>query len=145
MILRPQGSYRRPQDPSRDPFCNRKTLQPRILPPENLSTLGFGLGKTSLTASDLEAEAEGLEAEALAIRVKVHWPIWLRSGLLTQVWCLDARFWCQNRTHFFEVVPDGLVLGGLGLGWGGGWMGSYKGFACFGQGVSHILLRRGEL
>ena len=93
----------------------------------------------------MEAEAQGLEAEALAIRVRVHWAILLRSGLLTQVWYLDARFWCQKRTLFFEVVPDVLVMGGLGKGWGGGWMGSYKGFACFGQGVSHILLRRGEL
>ena len=43
------------------------------------------------------------------------------------------------------VVPDGLVMGGLGIGQGGVWTGSYKGFACFGKGVSHILLRRGEL
>ena len=38
------------------------------------------MGKTSLTASDLEAEAEGLEAEALAIRVKVHWAIGYGQG-----------------------------------------------------------------
>ena len=95
--------------PSKARFCHWKTLQRRILPPENLPTPGFGFGKTSLTASDLEAEA-------LAIRVKVHWAIWLRSGLLTKVWCLDARFWCQKRTLFLEVVPDGLVMGGLGMG-----------------------------
>ena len=81
----------------------------------------------------------------MAIRVKVHWAIWLRSGLLTQVWCLDARFWCQKRTHFLEVVPDGLVMGGLGMGQGGDWTGSYKGFACFGKGVAHVLLRMDEL
>ena len=124
--------------PSNAGFCQWKTLQRRILPPENLSTPGIGLGQTSLTASDLEAEA-------LAVRVKVHWAIWLRSGSLTQTWCLDARFWCQKRTHSFEVVPDGLVMGGLGMGQGGVWTGSYKGFACFGKGVSHILLRMGEL
>ena len=77
-------------------MCHRETLQPRILPPENLSTPGFGLGRTSLTAADLEAEA-------LAVRVKVHWAIWLRSGLLTQIWYLDARFWCQKRTHFLKL------------------------------------------
>ena len=84
-------------------FCHSNTLLPRILPPENLSTPGLGLGKASLTASDLEAEAEGLEAEALAIRVKVHWAIWLRSGLLTKVWCLDARFWYPKRTFFWML------------------------------------------
>ena len=109
-ISGPMGSHRRPQEPSRDPFCHRKALQPRILPPENLSTPGFGLGKTSLTAADLEAEAEGLEAEALAIRVKVHWAIRIRSGLLTKVWCLDSRFWFPKWTHVLDVVPDGLAM-----------------------------------
>ena len=53
------------------------------------------------------------------------------------------RFWYPKRVHVFEVVPDGLVMGGLGMGEGGWWTGSYKGFACFGQGVSHILLIMG--
>ena len=80
----------------------------------------------------------------MAIRVKVHWAIWLRSGLLTKVWCLDARFWYPKRSLFLDVVPDGLVVGGLGIGQGGVWTGSYKGFAGSGKGLSHILLLAGK-
>ena len=84
----------------------------------------------------------------MAIRVKVHWAIWLRSGLLTQIWYLGARFGCQiwvpKKDPFFEVVPDGLVVGGLGICQGGVWTGSYKGFACFGKGFAQSLLVTGK-
>ena len=87
-------------------------------------------------------EAWALEAEGLAIRVKDHWAIWLRSGFLTQAWW---QILVPKKDPFFEVVLDGLVVGGLGIGQGGAWTGSYKGFACFGKGGSHILLRMSEL
>ena len=54
-------------------------------------------------------------------------------------------FGAKKRTHLGDVVPDGLVMGGLGKGQGGVGTDSYKGFACFGQGGSHIRLKMGEL
>ena len=61
-------------------------------------------------------EAWALEAEGLAIRVEVHWAIWLRSGLLAQAWC---QILVPKRDPFFEVLLDGLVMGGLGMGYVG--------------------------
>ena len=57
---------------------------------------------------------------------------------------LGCQIWVPKKTHFLELVPDGLVVEGLGIGQGGVWAGAYKGFACLGKGVSHILLLTGK-
>ena len=53
-------------------------------------------------------------------------------------------FGTQKGPFFLDVVPDGLVVGGLGIGQGGLWTGSYKGFAFVCKGISHILLLMGK-
>ena len=101
--LRPQGSQRRPQEPSRDPFCQRKALQPRILPPENLSAPGFGLGKGPLTAADLEAEAFSPPEIPPTPSSATGKP-------------LNAGFWLgKNLSDCFRSGGRGRRLGGRGL------------------------------
>ena len=51
-----------------------------------------------------------------------------------------TQIFVLKRHTFFRVVTDGLVMGGLGMVQGGGWTGSYKGFAGFGKGFPIIYL-----
>ena len=46
----------------------------------------------------------------------------------------------SKRDPFFGVVPDGLIMGGLGMCQGGVETGSYKGFAGFGKGIPRSFL-----
>ena len=52
-------------------------------------------------------------------------------------------FGAKKLIRNLKVVPDGLVLAGLGMDWGGVWAGSWKGFACFGQGGAQNLFIMG--
>jgi len=125
-------------------LCHWKTLQRRIMPAENLSTPGFGLGKTYLTASDLEAEALGhlfldflgpaylaldqlgLDYLGLVGGKGLGHPCERPLGNLDTVRVAQpglvsgCKISVPKKDPFFEVVHDGMVVGGLGMGQGGG-------------------------
>ena len=97
---------------------------------------GFWLGKNLSDCFRFGGRGLGQEASeqgpwrqgAWAIRVKDHWAIWIRSGLLSQVWCLDARFWSPKRTHFSKLC----LMGWSWEAWG--WVSVW-----FGQVLTRVL------